>query len=321
MTTMRAALISELGSPPAVADRAEPDDPEKAVVELRAAALNPVDGAIGSGRFPLGHPQLPYVPGVEGVGIVVRSGRFEPGTRVYACGSGLGIGFDGTFAERFAAPEASLYSVVDGVDDTQAVAFGTAGLAGWLPLTWLAPVEHGESVLVLGATGSVGNVAVQTAKLRGAGFVVAAGRDAARLERAKELGADASVALGPDFAERLADACGDRPPTLVLDGLWGEPLVTALGVAARGARIVHLGQSAGPQATVPSGPVRSKQLRIFGYSNFGVAPEDFQRGYDGLLAEVAAGRITLELDTLPLDEVGEAWQRQLAGGAKLVLTP
>jgi NADPH:quinone reductase-like Zn-dependent oxidoreductase len=150
---------------------------------------------------------------------------------------------------------------------------------------------------------------------------VAAGRDAARLERAKELGADASVALGPDFAERLADACGDRPPTLVLDGLWGEPLVTALGVAARGARIVHLGQSAGPQATVPSGPVRSKQLRIFGYSNFGVAPEDFQRGYDGLLAEVAAGRITLELDTLPLDEVGEAWQRQLAGGAKLVLTP
>jgi NADPH:quinone reductase-like Zn-dependent oxidoreductase len=318
---MRAALISELGAPPAVAERAAPDDGDKALVDLRAAALNPVDIAVGAGRFPLGHPPLPYVPGVEGVGIVARSERFSAGTRVYACGGGLGIGSDGTFAERFAAPEASLYEVPDGVEDAAAVAFGTAGLAAWLPLTWLAPVEEGESVLVLGATGSVGAVAVQTAKLRGAGFVVAAGRDAGRLERAKELGADATVQVGPDLGNRLAETCGDRPPTLVLDGLWGEPMVAALGVAARGARIVHLGQSAGPEATVPSGPVRSKQLRIFGYSNFGVAPDDFRAGYEGLLAEVAAGRISLELDTLPLDRVGEAWQRQAAGGAKLVLTP
>ena len=318
---MRAALISELGSPPAIGDRPDPDDPEKALVELRAAALNPVDLTVGSGRFPLGHPPLPYVPGVEGVGTVVRSARFSAGTRVYACGSGLGIGADGTFAERFAAPETSLYEVPDGVDDAQAVAYGTAGLAAWLPLTWLAPVEHGESVLVLGATGSVGAVALQTAKLRGAGFVVAAGRDADRLERAKGLGADVSVELGPDFAQQLAEACGDRPPTLVLDALWGEPLVAALGVAARGARIVHLGQSAGPEATVPSGPVRSKQLRIFGYSNFGVAADVFQTGYEGLLAEVAAGRISLDLETLPLERVGDAWQRQLEGGAKLVLTP
>ncbi len=318
---MRAALISELGSPPAIGDRPDSDDPEKALVELRAAALNPVDLTVGAGRFPLGHPPLPYVPGVEGVGTVVRSARFSAGTRVYACGSGLGIGTDGTFAERFAAPEASLYEVPDGVDDAQAVAYGTAGLAAWLPLTWLAPVEHGESVLVLGATGSVGAVALQTAKLRGAGFVVAAGRDADRLERAKELGADVSVELGPDFAQQLAEACGDRPPTLVLDALWGEPLVAALGVAARGARIVHLGQSAGPEATVPSGPMRSKQLRILGYSNFGVAADVFQTGYEGLLAEVAAGRISLDLETLPLERVGDAWQRQLEGGAKLVLTP
>ena len=139
-------------------------------------------------------------------------------------------------------------------------------------------------------------------------------------ERAKELGADVSVELGPDFAKQLAEACGDRPPTLVLDGLWGEPLVAALGVAARGARVVHLGQSAGPEATVPSGPVRSKQLRIFGYSNFGVAADVFQTGYEGLLAEVAAGRISLELETLPLEQVGDAWQRQIGGGVKLVLT-
>jgi NADPH:quinone reductase len=317
---MRAAVISEIGSPPAIADRPEPDDPEKAIVEVRAAAVNPVDLTVGAGRFPLGHPPLPYVPGVEGVGTVVRSARFPEGTRVYACGGGLGIGVDGTFAERFAAPEAALYEVPGEIDDARAVAFGTPGVAAWLPLTWLAPVQEGESVLVLGATGAVGSVAIQTAKLRGAGFVIAAGRSADRLERANELGADVAVPLGPDFANELAAACGDRPPTLILDGLWSEPLVAALGVAAPGARIVHLGQSAGPDATVPSGPVRSKRLQILGYSNFAVPPDVFRAGYESLLAEVSAGRIVLEIETVPFDRVADAWQRQAAGGTKFVLT-
>jgi NADPH2:quinone reductase len=319
---MRAAVISELGSPPAVVERPEPDGSDKALVALRAAALNPVDIAVGAGRFPMGHPPLPYVPGVEGVGEVVRSARFAAGTRVYACGGGLGVGTDGTFADRFLAAETSLYEVPDGIDDARAVAFGTPGLAAWLPLTWLAPVREGDIVLVLGATGSVGTVAIQAAKLLGAAFVVAVGRNPERLERAKALGADAAVALGPDLGERLAEALGDRAPTLVLDGLWGEPLVTALGVAARGARIVHLGQSAGPEATVLSGPVRSKMLQILGYTNFGVPADVFRKGYESLLAEVAEGRISLDIETVPLDRVADAWQRQSAGeGVKLVLTP
>jgi NADPH:quinone reductase-like Zn-dependent oxidoreductase len=318
---MRAAQISELGNPPSIAERTEPGDPDSALIELRAAALNPVDLTVASGRFPLGHPPLPYVPGVEGVGAVVRSSRFPAGTLVYACGGGLGVGSDGTFAERFAAPESALYEVPGGIEPVSAVAFGTAGLAAWLPLTWLAPVQEGESVLVLGATGSVGAVAVQTAKLRGASLVVAVGRSPERLGRARELGADAAVALGPDFAGRLAEACGDSPPTLVLDALWGEPLAAALGVAARGARIVHLGQSAGPEATLLSGPVRSKQLQILGYTNFGVSADVFRAGYEGLLQEVAAGRITLDVEALALDRVGDAWRRQSAGGSKLVLVP
>jgi NADPH2:quinone reductase len=319
---MRAAVINEVGSPPAVAERPEPDDAEQAVVELRAAALNPVDIAIGAGRFPLGHPPLPYVPGVEGVGVVVRSSRFAAGAKVYACGAGIGIGADGTFAERFLAPEASLYEVPDGIGDEQAVAFGTPGLAAWLPLTWLAPVEAGDCVLVLGATGSVGTVAVQAAKLLGADFVVGVGRDPARLERARALGADAMVELGPDLARRLGEALGGKAPTVVLDGMWGEPLAAALAVAARGARIVHLGQSAGPEAMLNSGPVRSKMLKIFGYTNFGVPPDAFQQGYTSLLGEVAAGRIKLDVETVPLDQVASAWQRQASGeGVKLVLLP
>jgi NADPH2:quinone reductase len=318
---MRAAVVTELGSPPSLTDRPEPDDSTKALVELRAAAINPVDLTVAAGRFPLGHPSLPYVPGVEAVGTVVRSSRLPAGTRVYACGGGLGVGTDGTFADRFLASEEALYQVPDGIDDARAVAFGTPGLAAWLPLSWLAPVKEGERVLVLGATGSVGAVAIQAAKLLGAGFVVGVGRDPERLERAKALGADAVVPIGPELKDGLAAAFGDGPPTLVVDGLWGEPIVAALSVAARGARIVHLGQSASPEATIPSGFVRGKSLQILGYTNFGVPQDTFRDGYEQLLGHVAAGRITLDLEAHPLDRVAEAWARQAAGGGvKLVLT-
>src|SRR5438105_13527566 len=152
---MRAAVLSEYGAAPQLADRAEPDAGDgKALVELRAAALNPVDLTIGGGTFPGGSPPLPYVPGVEAVGVVRESQRLPAGTRVYATGGGLGLAGDGTFCECFAAPEDTLIEVPDGVDEVRAAALGVAGIAGWMPLAWAAPVREGESVLVLGATGN-----------------------------------------------------------------------------------------------------------------------------------------------------------------------
>lgn len=318
---MRAALITELGQPPRLAERAEPDDQSKALVELRAAAINPVDLAVGSGKFPLGSPPVPYVPGAEGVGIVVRSSRFVSGTRVFACGGGLGVGTDGTFSERFLVPEAALVEVPDGIDDARAVAFGIPGLAAWLPFTWATSVQPGETVVILGASGVVGAVAIQAAKLLGGGRVVGVGRDAGRLARAREYGADAVVEIGPDLTDRLREACGEGGPTLILDALWGEPVVSAMTVAAMGARLVHVGQSAGPMATIPSGLVRAKRMHIIGFSDFLVPADAFASGYRELLGHVAAGRITLELETVPLAEVAAAWARQAEGGSKLVLVP
>jgi NADPH2:quinone reductase len=321
---MRAAVLTEHGRPPEVVERDAPAAAEgRAVVELRAAGLNPIDVNVASGRFPGGSPPMPYVPGAEGVGTVVESARFAPGTIVYASGGGLGVATDGTFRERFDAPDSSLIEVPDGVEPTIAAAFGVAGLAGFVPLSWLAPVRSGETVLVLGATGSVGAVAVQTAKLLGAGRVVAAGRDEARLERSRSLGADDVVQIGSDDdAARLAEVFGDSPPTLVFDVLWGEPAAAACAVAARGARIVNLGQSAGPGATLLSGHVRLKALQILGYSNFGVPPDDLASEYRKLLEHASAGRIRLDVETVPLDRVADAWSRQAAGGGtKLVLLP
>ncbi len=136
-------------------------------------------------------------------------------------------------------------------------------------------------MLVLGATGTVGEVAVQAAKLLGAGRVVAAGRDPKRLERALELGADEAVPLDGDFGE----------PTYVFDPLCGEPLERAVAAAAPGARIVQLGQAAGPTATLPSAAIRGKQLELYGFSDFAVPPEVLAEHYRRLVGHTLTGEI------------------------------
>ena len=321
---MRAAIVSEYQAPPVPGERPTPQLAEgEALVELRAAALNPADLAIASGSFPAGSPPLPYVPGIEAIGTVVESGRFAPGTRVWASGRGLGVGSNGTFAEQFVASDDVLVEVPAGADDLLAAALGVAGLAGWLPLAWLAPVRPGETVLVLGATGSVGSIAVQAAKILGAGTVVAVGRDVRRLEYIRELGADSVVELGgDDFGERLAAAVEGSPPTFVLDALWGQPLEAAAAVAGPGARIVHIGQSAAPTATIASRLVRGKQLQILGYSTFAVPQDAVAQGYAAVVEHAVAGRIRVDAEAVPLERVGEAWARQVQGpDAKLVLVP
>jgi NADPH:quinone reductase len=319
---MRAAIISEYAEPPRIGERREPEAAEaRTVVALHAASLNPADIAVASGTFPAGSPPLPYVPGIEGVGTVVASGRFRPGARVWASGRGLGIAVDGTLADRFSVSDETVVEVPTDVDDVPAAAFGVAGLAGWMPVSWAAPVVPGETVLVLGATGNAGRVAVQAAKLLGAGRVIAAGRDEVRLEKLRELGADATVPLsGEDIAAHLIAAADGTPLSLVVDALWGAPLEAALVAAAPAARIVHLGQSAGPIASIASGLVRGKQLRIIGYSNFGLSSEVLTEGYTSLMRHVAAERIALEVETVAFEDVAGAWERQRGGpDAKLVL--
>src|SRR5437879_6849540 len=187
---MRAAVIRELGGLPEVAER--PDPSGEVVYEISAVSLNPVDINIGAGRYFAGHPACPYVPGCEGVG------RAPDGTRVHLFGDGLGLSRDGLIAERALAPAGLGIPLPDAVSDEIAASCGIAGMAGWMPVAWRAPVRTDDRVLVLGATGTVGLVAVQAAKLLGAAHVVAAGRNPERLSRAAELGADATVSLEED---------------------------------------------------------------------------------------------------------------------------
>lgn len=322
---MRAAVVREAGAVPVVEEVGEPARGDgQALVEVLAAPVNPIDLSIAAGRFYAGPPQTPYVPGAEGVGRVVEGDALAPGT-VVRFESPAGYGRDGAMAERVAVEEAGAIPLPEGVDETLAACLGVAGLAAWLALEWRARLQEGETVLVLGATGAVGQVAVQGAKLLGAGRVVAAGRDAEALAYAAELGADATVELRGSVREMeraLAQAAGGAGYDVIVDPVWGEPAVAAARAAAIGARLVNLGQSAAPEATLPSGAVRGKLLEVLGHSNAFAPPEIKRTAFLRLLEHARAGSIRLDYERLPLERVAEAWERQ-AGSPhrKLVLVP
>jgi len=321
---VRALVVTELGAAPELRDVPEPvRGPGEALIELLAASINPVDLGVASGRFFGGAPPVPYVAGAEGVGRILEADAHPAGTVVWTGMQGLGISRDGVIAERAVVRENGIVPVPDGADPVVASALGIAGLAGWLPLAWRAPVQPGDRVLVLGATGTLGHVAVQAARLLGAEQVVAAGRRATGLARARAAGADASVRLDePDeLAERLRAAFGGHGPTLVVDPLWGEPAVAALEVAAPGARLLQVGQSAGPVAAIPSGAVRGKALDVLGYTNLRVPFDVLADGYRTLVEHARDGRIAIDVEPVPLDRAVEAWARQGAGAdTKLVVT-
>ena len=322
---MRAAVVGAIGELPEVRDLANPSARDgESLIEVIAAPVNPIDIAVAAGRFYGGHPDPPYVPGCEAVGRVLESESWDRGALVWAYGAEIGHTRDGAMAERAHVPDRALCAVPDDVYPGLAAALGIAGMAGWLPVAAWAPVREGETVLVLGATGVVGSIALQGARLLGAGRVVAAGRNAAALRRAEELGADATVNLtdSPDLVAAFRDACGEVGPTLVVDPLWGEPVSAAVEVAARGARIVNVGQSAGATAELRSVPVRGRDLQILGHSNSGTPRDLLEREYTRLVEHARDGRVKVEIERIPLADVARAWQLQAESpGRKLVIEP
>jgi NADPH:quinone reductase-like Zn-dependent oxidoreductase len=311
---MRAAILRAHGAVPGLDVLDEPAATADAeVLEVLAAGMNPVDVRIASGTFPNERHEPPYVAGKEGVG------RRGDGSLVYFDAS---VEPYGAFAERTLIPSGGGYPVPDGVDPALAVCFGVAGLAAWLPLEWRGELAPGETVLILGASGVVGQIAVQAARLLGAGRIVAAARDAGGLERAQELGADATVRLdaAEDVSAALREAAGGDGFDLVLDPLWGEPAVCALAALKPFGRLAQMGQSADANATLSSSAVRAKPVEIVGYTNYTAGEERKAAAYARMAAYAAAGEIKVTVDRVALDAVPELWGRSGAG-RKLVVVP
>lgn len=317
---MRAAVLTGHGKPPSAADHPDPvRGAGQAVVAVTAAPIVPLDLLCASGTSYFGAPQLPYVPGVQGVGRVVASDRVPEGTRVwFPTTAGMRPG-DGSMAGLALAVEDELIPLPDGADDALVAALGLSAVAAWMVLTWRAALREGEQVLVLGAGGVVGQVAVQAAHLLGARRVVAACRSEAARERARSCGADAVVALSDDdepagLARRLGEAC-DGPVDVVVDPLCGVPSTAAASLLGVRGRLVNFGSSAGEVASYSSAHLRSHTASILGYTNNDITNE--QRG-DALLAvlgQVTASGLSVAHEVVPLEEVSSAWARQAAGTA------
>jgi NADPH:quinone reductase-like Zn-dependent oxidoreductase len=315
---MRAALLERFGSSPRPGEVEEPVSADgEALVAVRLGALNPVDIKVASGSFYGRAPSLPYVPGSEGMGVVRTSQRLEAGTRVR-----FGASRPGALAKLVAVPEESLVVVPDAVEDAFAAGIGIAGLAAWGSLR-AARLQAGERVLILGATGMVGRLATQLARILGAGRVVAAARDTASFGTLPDaLAPDGLVALDArgreEIAEAITEAAGGQVDVIV-DPLWASPAMAALMAAAPRARLVNLGDSAGASLELTSSLLRSKSLALIGYTNFALSNAEQRSGIEDLLEHAGAGKLSLASDVIPLDEVAGAWERQAASPHRKLL--
>lgn len=323
MAMMNAAVVHSFDHPPRFESFAEPAPIEgEVLVQVCAAALNPSTRLLAAGRHYASPPHLPFVCGVEGVG------RLEDGSRVFF---GVRRPPNGSMCQRTAVPRMFCWPVPDAVSDVLAAALPNPALSSWLPLITTARLVPGESVLILGATGVAGQLAIQVAKHLGAGRVVAAGRNQATLTTLHAVGADATVSLDAadgDLAEAFSQAGAAAGFDVVLDFLWGHPTEVLLAAltcrgfpsAKSGTRLIQIGDSAGPLISLPATALRSAAITIVGSGampSLSVLSEAFAQ----LMNLVARDQLRIDVEPLPLSDVEKAWARTELHGRRLVMIP
>jgi len=323
---MRAAVLQTPGEAPEYREHPEPvHESGTTVVRMTAATVVPLDQLIASGTSYWGRPPVPYVPGDQGVGVVERSAVLPEGTRVFVETKAGRVPRDGSLAERCAVPDDDVVPLPDGVPDSLAAALGMSGVAAWMALTDRARLQPGERVIVLGAGGTVGQLAVGLARLLGAGRVVGVSRSDAAAARATAAGADEVVRLADDvdsLTGRLQDAVGGAVD-VVVDTIFGIAATAASRSLAPFGRLVNIGGLSGDNAEFSSAVLRSRTASVLGYTNALLTPDQRRGALDAVLGHAAAGRLTVAHDVLPLADVATAWARQASGdaGGRLVLTP
>jgi NADPH:quinone reductase-like Zn-dependent oxidoreductase len=310
------------------------------VVRILAAALNRLDLFVRDG-MPGVPIDLPHVPGADGYGVVEAVGAevtdLMPGTKVVLqpglacsrcefCRKGerslcvsygiLGEHVRGTFAEKIAVPRDMVYPAPD-LSPEENAAFPLAGLTAWRMLVTRAALRAGETVLIHGVGGGVSTFALQIARLCGASLVIVTSSSAAKLARAKELGADEGIDYRTeDVAKRVRAITGKRGVDVIVDSVGAATWRTSLIAAAKGGRIVTPGATSGPNPEEEIRHIFWKQLSILG-STMGTDAE-----FEAMRRTVAAGRLKPVVDCVfPLEEAVKAYERMESGAGfgKIVL--
>ncbi len=234
-------------------------------------------------------------------------------------------------AQRTVVRRAFCFPVPEGVDDETAAALPNPGVSAWLSLAFRAKLAPGENLLILGATGVTGKLAVKIAKLLGAGRVVAAGRNPQVLSTLDKLGADATIQLDAPSEANLGEAfvreAGESGFQVVIDYVWGRPAEAFLAAITRKefavigseTRFVQVGESAGPTISLAAAVLRSTALTILGTA--GIPPRDILiDALQKVMAHAASGELRAETERVPLADIENAWQRNQQG-RRLVVTP
>jgi NADPH2:quinone reductase len=320
---MNAAVVEDFNKPPRYTTFPDPVPVEgEKRVTVTAAGLHQIVKALANGSHYGSTGELPFIPGVDGVG------RLEDGKRIYFGG---GRSPYGTFAERALAPSWLSIELPEGLDDVTAAGIANPGMSSWVALVHRAKFVVGESVLILGATGVAGQLAVQIAKRLGARRIVAAGRNPKALEQLKTLGADAIVSLEQEREALVAafrQEINQNPVDVVLDYLWGAPaeaLLAALshkGLAKATPRLryVQIGAIAAQAISLQAATLRSSAIELLG-SGFGSASLDqIVLAVADFFKMAAKEPFHFQAKTVPLKDVESAWNVP-ESGVRLVFQP
>jgi NADPH:quinone reductase-like Zn-dependent oxidoreductase len=316
---VRAAVVTSFDSPPSCQDFPVPvpQAPDEVLVDVIAVGLHPRVRSQSDGSHYTSSDELPLVPGIDGVG------RAPDGTLRYFVLPDTAMG---AMAEQTVVDLRRSIVLPDDSDPVLIAAAMNPGMSSWVALRRRIGFEAGQSVLVLGATGNAGRMAVQIAKHFGAGRVIGAGRRSERLGRLTDAGADVVVALtaDPDLEQRLGAAAGDVD--VVIDYLWGEPAANAMRAVVvhrtdhgKPLTWIQIGSVAGPTAAIPSAALRSTRLQIVGSGQGSVATRDILAELPSLAKEITNGTFRVDARTVPLSDIEAVWKER--GDQRVVVTP
>jgi NADPH:quinone reductase-like Zn-dependent oxidoreductase len=322
MANMNAAVVTSFDQPPHYQpfEVPEPKAGGQLLVDVLAVGLHPRVRTGAAGAHYTSTGTLPMIPGIDGVG------RRPDGTRIYF------VAVDdilGTMADKALVDERHSIELPDDVDAATVAATMNPAMSAWVALRRRVPIQAGQSVLVLGATGNAGTMAVQIAKLLGAGPVIGAGRDLERLNAVTAVGVDQTVQLTDDddaTAKALAEAAADVD--IVIDYVWGKPaqhaitaLLTARSDRSRRLDWIQIGAMAGPTIELPSVALRSANLRLQGNGQGAVSTQAYLAELPSLVDQIDAGRVALRANPKALADVEATWTSVDRPGERTVLVP
>jgi len=307
---MKAAIVEKTGKNPCYGDFAEPcADANSVLVEVRAAALSNLVRGKAAGTHYTSTPKTPFVPGVDGVGIL------QNGNRVYFFSPPAPFG---AMAERVALSPKNCIPLPAAIDEIKAAALANPGMSSVAALRYRAKIESGQTVLINGATGVSGRLAVQISKRLGAGRVIATGRDKGVLKRLEETGADVCIPLSEDREEQqfaFMKLLDEVPVDIVLDYIWGPSMESFFTAAAKTAHddrrlcVVQIGAMSAATLTMPASPLRSTGLVLMGSGIGSVSTADLIASIAEVFQMEAERPVDIDIEAVPLTEVESHWHR------------